>query len=115
MRECELIFNSKPATDGSYGAREDKVTVNSQAGLISGGYALGLRLHETFLLHAGLGLTAAFVILRSINVYGDPTRWTIQKSALFTALSFPNTSKYPPSLLFLLMTLGTAVASSSGH
>lgn len=69
-------------------------------------YAWTWQRRRTFLLRAGLGFTAAFVILRSINVYGDPAPWTIQKSALFTALSFLNTNKYPPSLLFLLMALG---------
>jgi len=72
-------------------------------------YAWTWQRRRTFLLRAGLGLTAAFVILRSINVYGDPARWTMQKSTLFTALSFLNTCKYPPSLLFLLMTLGLAL------
>ena len=84
-------------------------------GVTAVGYSLGRiytwtwQRRRTFLLRAGLGLTAAFVILRSINVYGDPARWTTQKSALFTALSFLNTCKYPPSLLFLLMTLGPAL------
>lgn len=79
------------------------------------GYSLGQvyfwpqEKRKRFLLRGGLGLIAAFIILRSINVYGDPFRWTTQKSAAFTALSFLNTVKYPPSLLFLLMTLGPAL------
>lgn len=84
-------------------------------GVTAVGYGLGQvyawtsESRRTFLLGAGLGLTAAFVILRGINVYGDPVRWTAQKSAAFTVLSFLNTNKYPPSLLFLLMTLGPAL------
>jgi uncharacterized membrane protein len=84
-------------------------------GVTAAGYGLGqiyawtpARRHA-FLLRLGIGLTAAFVVLRVINIYGDPSPWTTQHSAAFTVLSFLNTTKYPPSLLFLLMTLGPAL------
>ncbi len=62
-----------------------------------------------FSVALGYWFDAAFFVLRGINIYGDPVRWTTQKSAAFTVLSFLNTTKYPPSLLFLLMTLGPAM------
>lgn len=62
-----------------------------------------------FLLFAGVLLTTGFVILRAVNVYGDPSPRTHQATGLFSMLSFLNTTKYPPSLEFLLMTLGPAL------
>ncbi len=47
-----------------------------------------------------------FIVIRFINIYGDPAPWTTQKDGLFTFLSFINVTKYPPSLLFCLLTLG---------
>src|SRR5437899_5039825 len=60
-------------------------------------------------LQIGLGATALFLLLRGFNVYGDPRPWSAggQMPAL---LSFLNTTKYPASLSFLLMTLGPTIA-----
>jgi uncharacterized membrane protein len=84
-------------------------------GVTAVGYALG-QVYEwdearrrTFLLRLGLALIAGFFLIRGLNVYGDPAPWTSQKTPLFTVLSFLNTTKYSPSLLFLLMTLGPAL------
>jgi uncharacterized membrane protein len=64
---------------------------------------------QKIILATGVALTFAFLILRAINLYGDPAPWSPQHSAVFTLLSFLNCTKYPPSLLYLLMTLGPAL------
>jgi uncharacterized membrane protein len=57
----------------------------------------------------GAGLILLFIALRSLNVYGDPSPWATQKSFFLTTLSFINTTKYPPSLLYMCMTIGPAM------
>jgi uncharacterized membrane protein len=72
-------------------------------------YAWDADRRRTLLVRLGLALSLAFLVIRGLNIYGDPSRWMRQKTAVFTVLSFLNTTKYPPSLLFLLMTLGPAM------
>ncbi|HEY0653191.1 MAG TPA: heparan-alpha-glucosaminide N-acetyltransferase domain-containing protein [Chryseosolibacter sp.] len=54
----------------------------------------------------GFSAIALFIVLRFINIYGDPAPWSAQKDGVFTFMSFINTTKYPVSLLYTLMTLG---------
>src|SRR4051812_550366 len=72
-------------------------------------FQLGQEARRRTMLRFGLAMTIAFIALRALNHYGDPVPWAHQKSAVFTALSFLNTTKYPGSLDFLLMTLGPAL------
>lgn len=65
---------------------------------------------KKMLINIGIGLIILFLVLRSFNLYGDPVAWSRQdRGGLFTFLSFLNLNKYPPSLLFLCMTLGPAI------
>ena len=57
----------------------------------------------------GAVITLAFIVLRGTNLYGDPAPWTLQETWLSKVLSFLNCEKYPPSLLYLMMTLGPAL------
>jgi uncharacterized membrane protein len=77
--------------------------------VLGSGYRWSAERRQALLLWLGVGLVTAFLVLRFLNVYGDPLRWSRYDSALWTVLSFINTTKYPPSLLFLLMTLGPAL------
>jgi uncharacterized membrane protein len=84
-------------------------------GVIAAGYGFGTLLlqspakRRSALLALGLGLTVAFIALRWSNIYGDRGPWSQQPEPLFTLFSFLNCWKYPPSLLYLLMTLGPAI------
>jgi uncharacterized membrane protein len=86
-------------------------------GVMAAGYAFGPLLllptgrRRAVLLAWGVALTVGFVVLRGMNVYGDPRPWTVQSTPLFTVMSFLNCQKYPPSLLYLLMTLGPAIVA----
>ncbi len=84
-------------------------------GVMAAGYCFGSLYNleadkrKKFLLWLGSGMIAGFILIRLFDFYGDSNNWTLQKNFIFTILDFINTTKYPPSLLFLLMTLGPAV------
>jgi uncharacterized membrane protein len=79
-------------------------------GVMMVGYAFGAVMEmpserrRTIALRLGLALIALFLLLRTIDVYGDPRPWHASKAPIL--LAFLGTTKYPASLLFLLMTLG---------
>lgn len=84
-------------------------------GILAVGYGLGGvfllpdSARDRRIVAIAVGALMAFVVLRAGNLYGDPSPWAVQKDALFTAMSFINVSKYPPSLLFVLITLGVSL------
>jgi uncharacterized membrane protein len=84
-------------------------------GVMAAGYALGpLYLwpagrRRRALISIGSAACVLFVVVRGLNVYGDPAPWSVQRDAAFTVLSFLNVTKYPPSLSYLLVTLGPAL------
>ena len=85
-------------------------------GIIAFGYVLGPWFgrdttpaqRQRYLVRAGWGMLAAFVVLRLVNVYGD-VPWQHTGDALTTLMSFFNLTKYPPSLLFVLLTIGVGL------
>jgi uncharacterized membrane protein len=90
-------------------------------GVMAAGYAFGTIItqlparRDQLCLTIGLGAIALFLVLRGFNLYGDPNPWSAPQPGadgpqLPAVLSFLNTSKYPASLLFLLMTLGPTIA-----
>jgi uncharacterized membrane protein len=84
-------------------------------GVMALGYVLGSTLtrepasRRRRLVLVGVSMSAAFVILRAVNLYGDPLPWTRGSSFWMSVFSFLSCHKYPPSLLYLLMTLGPAI------
>ncbi len=84
-------------------------------GVVAAGYGFGeiMRFEpvrrQRVMGMTGIALTAGFVLLRAWGAYGEPRPWTTQGTPLMTVLSFLNCTKYPPSPLFLMMTLGPAI------
>jgi uncharacterized membrane protein len=86
-------------------------------GLMALGYMAGRMYKSDFdpikrrqiLLWAGIISISLFIFLRGFNLYGEQKTWSEQSTAIYTILSFLNTTKYPPSLQFLLMTMGPAL------
>jgi uncharacterized membrane protein len=69
-------------------------------------FAIPAEKRRKHFLQFGGGALLLFVLVRFINIYGDPAPWSAQKTPLFTFFSFINVTKYPPSLLYTLVTLG---------
>jgi len=84
-------------------------------GVMAVGYLLGPVMQldgaarQRVLFRLGAAVTLGFIVLRATNLYGDPAPWIAQETWLSTLLSFLNCEKYPPSLLYLMMTLGPAL------
>ena len=86
-------------------------------GLMALGYLFGTFYQKDFdktirkkwLLRIGVGSIVFFFIFRGLNIYGDLAPWTVQDTTAKTILSFFKITKYPPSLLFLCITLGPAM------
>jgi uncharacterized membrane protein len=65
---------------------------------------------KQWLAYLGAASFTLFVLLRTTNVYGNPADWSLQSTTVRTLLSFVDVHKYPPSLQYLLLTLGAAFA-----
>jgi uncharacterized membrane protein len=72
-------------------------------------FNLPVEKRKSLFLKIGLSVICLFILIRFTNFYGDVFQWSTQRTKFFTFLSFINTTKYPPSLLFTLMTLGISI------
>ena len=86
-------------------------------GLMAVGYCSGSLYEKGYepakrkinLLLAGSIVIGIFAILRLLNIYGDPAPWSTQQNQMFSLLSWLNVTKYPPSFLYVLITVGPAL------
>lgn len=110
---CFTAFGSFIAVNSSH-ALIILYAILPWTGVMLVGYVLGQVYRPTFdpvkrkqiVLMLGIMLTLLFVLLRTFNIYGDPAPWKIQHTTALSIVSFFNVSKYPPSLLYLTMTIG---------
>jgi uncharacterized membrane protein len=117
----EILHRKEMHRDGPLLFLDGRIKFDTQyplipwIGVMAVGYGFGSLLlrpageRQRWLLGLGAALCVGFVILRAVNIYGDPDPWSVQRDDTFTVLSFLNCHKYPPSLLYLLMTLGPAL------
>jgi len=86
-------------------------------GLMALGYLFGtfyqkdfdVTIRKKWLLRLGFGAIALFIIIRGINVYGDLTPWAAQDTIAKTVMSYLKITKYPPSLVYVLITIGPSM------
>lgn len=86
-------------------------------GLMALGYCFGqlyskdfdASVRKNWLLNLGFAAIGLFLVMRSLNIYGDLVPWTLQDTTAKTIMSFFNVTKYPPSLLYFCITLGPAL------
>ena len=88
-------------------------TIVPWVGVMLLGYVIGSwffyqpQMRDKLLMRTGIFTLVLFFVLRFLNIYGDPSPWTVQdRGGIFTLLSFLRVTKSPPSLLFLSVTLG---------
>ena len=83
--------------------------------VMSAGYCFGRVMElpseqrRRLLYRLGAALIVAFIVLRGSNLYGEMRPWSVQPNPLLTIASFLNCTKYPPSLAYLLMTIGPGI------
>ena len=116
MRWLGLLLHEEGAVEPFPGARWLVIyPLVPWVGVIAAGYVIGpwaaqsRAWRRAAFLRTGLALVTGFLVLRATNLYGDPHAWSAGESWTRTVLSFLDCEKYPPSLLFLAMTLGPAM------
>jgi len=114
-----LFFTSKGSVLQLGGNRFifDLYAVIPWTGVMLLGYVFGSLYKPSFdqqrrqkiLRYTGISVIILFLFLRFFNLYGDPEPWAVQRNGVYTLLSFLNVSKYPPSLMYSCMTIGTSL------